>query len=163
MKEIILDTETTGLDHRNGHRIVEIGAVKMYNKVLTGERFHYYINPERDMPTEAYRIHGISSEFLKTKPLFREIADEFLDFIKDGGAMVIHNAIFDVQFLNHELSLLNRASIKLIEFVKELQCFLYPFLRNCFCKTVFARTGTESIVILYEIKLNAMKCKNEVL
>ena len=115
MKEIILDTETTGLDHRNGHRIVEIGAVKMYNKVLTGERFHYYINPERDMPTEAYRIHGISSEFLKTKPLFREIADEFLDFIKDGGAMVIHNAIFDVQFLNHELSLLNRASIKLIE------------------------------------------------
>lgn len=114
MKEIILDTETTGLDPKNGHRIVEIGAVKMHNKVLTGEKFHYYVNPERDMPTEAYRIHGISGEFLKNKPLFREIADEFLDFINGGGVLVIHNAAFDVQFINHELSLLNRSSINLI-------------------------------------------------
>jgi len=114
MKEIILDTETTGLDPKNGHRIVEIGAVKMHNKVLTGERFHYYLNPERDMPTEAYRIHGISGEFLKDKPLFKEIADEFLDFIKDGGSLVIHNAVFDVQFINHELSLLNKSSTDLI-------------------------------------------------
>jgi DNA polymerase-3 subunit epsilon len=114
MKEIILDTETTGLDPKNGHRIVEIGAVKMHNKVLTGEKFHYYINPERDMPTEAYRIHGISGEFLKNKPLFQDIADEFLNFINDGGVLVIHNAVFDVQFINHELSLLNRSSINFI-------------------------------------------------
>jgi len=115
MNEIILDTETTGLDPKSGHRIVEIGAIKMYNKVLTGERFHYYINPQRDMPNEAYRIHGISGEFLKDKPLFKDIADEFLNFIKDCSSIVIHNAIFDVQFINHELSLLNRSSASFID------------------------------------------------
>lgn len=112
MKEIILDTETTGLDPKQGHRIVEIGALEMRNKVLTGNKFHFYINPERDMPTEAYRIHGISGEFLKDKPIFGEIAEEFLIFIQ-GGRLVIHNAQFDVKFLNHELSLVNKPSIEL--------------------------------------------------
>ena len=74
IREIVLDTETTGLSPRDGHRVVEIGALEMVNKVLTGKSFHYYINPERSMPTEAYRIHGISDEFLKDKPLFKDIA-----------------------------------------------------------------------------------------
>ncbi|HJD57897.1 MAG TPA: DNA polymerase III subunit epsilon [Rickettsia endosymbiont of Ceroptres masudai] len=114
LREIILDTETTGLDPRQGHRIVEIGAIEMVNKVLTGRNFHFYINPERDMPFEAYRIHGISGESLKDKPLFHTIADDFLEFIADS-TLVIHNAPFDIKFLNHELSLLKRAEIKLLE------------------------------------------------
>lgn len=107
LREIILDTETTGLDPSIGHKLVEIGALEMVNKVLTGKKFHYYINPQRDMPDEAYRIHGISGEFLKNKPLFDQIAEEFLTFI-EGGALVIHNATFDLKFINHELSLLQR-------------------------------------------------------
>ncbi len=114
LREIILDTETTGLDPKCGHRIVEIGAIEMVNKVLTGRHCHFYLNPERDMPFEAYRIHGISGEFLKDKPLFHTIADDFLEFISDSK-LVIHNAPFDVKFLNHELSLLKRAEIKLLE------------------------------------------------
>ena len=114
LREIILDTETTGLDPQQGHRIVEIGAIEMVNKVLTGRNFHFYINPERDMPFEAYRIHGLSDEFLKDKPLFHTIADDFLDFISDSK-LIIHNAPFDIKFLNHELSLLKRAEIKLLE------------------------------------------------
>lgn len=114
LREIILDTETTGLDPKGGHRIVEIGAIEMVNKVLTGKHFHFYLNPERDMPFEAYRIHGISGEFLKDKPLFHTIADDFLEFISDSK-LVIHNAPFDVKFLNHELSLLKRAEVKLLE------------------------------------------------
>lgn len=112
MREIILDTETTGLDPKTGHRIVEIGAVEMINKVLTGKKFHYYVNPERDMPPEAYRIHGISSAFLKDKPLFKDVADEFIEFIQ-FGKLVIHNAPFDMKFLNHELTLLKLPSIEL--------------------------------------------------
>ncbi|WP_419234715.1 DNA polymerase III subunit epsilon [Rickettsia endosymbiont of Nabis limbatus] len=114
LREIILDTETTGLDPKGGHRIVEIGAIEMVNKVLTGRHFHFYLNPERDMPFEAYRIHGIAGEFLKDKPLFHTIADDFLEFIADSK-LVIHNAPFDVKFLNHELLLLKRAEIKLLE------------------------------------------------
>ncbi|WP_316354144.1 DNA polymerase III subunit epsilon [Candidatus Trichorickettsia mobilis] len=112
MREIIIDTETTGLDPRSGHRIVEIGALEMIDRVLTGAQFHFYLNPERDMPTEAYRIHGISGEFLKNKPLFKDVAIEFLQFISDSK-LVIHNAQFDVKFLNHELSLINQPSIEL--------------------------------------------------
>lgn len=119
IREIILDTETTGLNPKEGHRIVEIGALEMINKVLTGKKFHQYINPERDMPAEAYRIHGISSEFLKDKPLFRDIAIGFRDFIK-GGRLVIHNAPFDIKFLNHELNLLSLASLELSEAIDTL-------------------------------------------
>ncbi len=114
MREIILDTETTGLNPRTGDRIVEIGALEMVNKVLTGEKFHVYINPERDMPEAAYRVHGISSEFLADKPLFKEIADDFMNFVKNDK-MVIHNAPFDIKFLNHELSLLGMPSFDLAE------------------------------------------------
>lgn len=110
MREIILDTETTGLDPSDGHRIIEIGAVEMKNKVLTGAKFHFYINPERNVPQEAYRIHGISTEFLKDRPLFAAIANDFLQFI-EGSSLVIHNAAFDMKFLNHELSRIGMASI----------------------------------------------------
>lgn len=110
MREIILDTETTGLDPKLGHRIIEIGMLEVKNKVLTGNKFHFYINPERDVPIDSYKIHGISREFLLDKPLFSDIADDFLSFI-EGAKLVIHNAAFDVKFLNHELSLLSKPSI----------------------------------------------------
>ena len=109
-REIVLDTETTGLDPLYGHRIVEIGAIELINKVETGNKFHYYINPERDMPKEAYAIHGISTAFLNDKPRFLEIADEFLEFIQDS-ALVIHNAPFDIKFLNNEFSKINKPSL----------------------------------------------------
>lgn len=102
MREIALDTETTGLDPEYGHRIVEIGCVEMFGRVRTGKVFHIYLNPERDMPAEAERIHGISGEFLKDKPLFAHTAADFLEFIGDAG-LVIHNAAFDMKFLNYEL------------------------------------------------------------
>ena len=119
IREIILDTETTGLDPASGHRIVEIGALEMRNKVLTGNKFHYYVNPERDMPSEAYRIHGISGEFLKDKPLFSVIADELLEFI-GSSKLVIHNAVFDIKFLNHELSLINKTSLDIARTIDTL-------------------------------------------
>ena len=119
IREIILDTETTGLDPRDGHRVIEIGAVEMVNKVITGNKFHYYINPERDMPVDAYRIHGISGEFLRDKPLFKSVAAEFIDFIKNDK-LIIHNASFDIKFLNYELTLLNLPSIEFSQVVDTL-------------------------------------------
>jgi DNA polymerase-3 subunit epsilon len=102
MREICLDTETTGLDPKDGHKIIEIACIEMIDKIRTGEVFHTYINPRRDVPQEAFRIHGISTESLQDKPIFDHIAQKFLDFIK-GGKLVIHNASFDMKFLNHEL------------------------------------------------------------
>ena len=119
MREIILDTETTGLDPKEGHKVIEIGGIEMINKVLTGNKFHYYINPERDVPQDAYRIHGISTEFLKDKPLFKDIANEFISFIQDAK-LVIHNAQFDIKFLNYELTLLKLPSIELAEVIDTL-------------------------------------------
>lgn len=102
MREIVLDTETTGLDPFDGHRIVEIGAVELFNHVPTGRTYHQYINPLRSMPEEAFNVHGISEEFLADKPVFERIGQEFLDFVQDSQ-MVIHNASFDMKFLNAEL------------------------------------------------------------
>ena len=104
MREIVLDTETTGLDPAAGHRVVEIAALELLHHVPTGRTFREYINPERDMPPEAERIHGLSAEFLKDKPLFKAIAPDFLDFVGDAR-LIIHNAAFDMKFLNAELSL----------------------------------------------------------
>lgn len=106
MREICLDTETTGLDPKDGHRIVEIGCIEIINKVRTGKSFHTYINPERDMPQEAFRIHGISSDFLKDKPKFTTIVQDFLAFI-GNSKLVIHNASFDMKFINHHLRACN--------------------------------------------------------
>lgn len=102
MREIVLDTETTGLDPKSGHRIVEIGCVELINHVPTGEVYHQYINPERDMPAEAERVHGLSETFLKDHPVFAKISDAFVDFIGDA-TLVIHNASFDMGFINAEL------------------------------------------------------------
>ncbi|MGA1772294.1 MAG: exonuclease domain-containing protein [Flavobacteriaceae bacterium] len=99
MREIVLDTETTGLDPRSGDRVVEIGCVELNFHVPTGRELHLYINPERDMPEEAFAIHGISEDFLKDKPIFADIVDEFLEFLGDDAALVIHNAPFDAKFL----------------------------------------------------------------
>ena len=105
-RELVLDTETTGLDYEDGHRIVEIGIVELENHLPTGNYFHYYINPERDSDKRAQEVHGLSREFLKDKPKFSEIADEFITYIS-GSKIIIHNASFDVGFLNAELSRCN--------------------------------------------------------
>lgn len=102
MREIILDTETTGFDPAEGHRLVEIGCVELLNHLPTGEVFHCYLNPQRDVPADAVRVHGLTTEFLQDKPLFTEKVGEFLDFIGDS-TLVIHNAEFDMKFLNAEL------------------------------------------------------------
>lgn len=119
MREIVLDTETTGLDPYKGHRIVEVGAVEMVNKLQTGKVFHFYINPERDMPNEAYQVHGISSDFLKDKPKFFEIANEFVSFIQDSP-LIIHNAGFDMGFLNYELKNIEMSEINKNEIIDTL-------------------------------------------
>lgn len=110
MREIVLDTETTGLEAYGGDRLVEIGCVEMVNRILTGNVFHVYINPQRDMPQEAFNVHGLSSEFLSDKPIFSQVADEFLEFIQND-TLVIHNAAFDIGFLNAELERLGRPTI----------------------------------------------------
>lgn len=110
MREIVLDTETTGLSPADGDRIVEIGAVELMGHMPTGNTFHKYINPQRDMPEEAFKVHGLSSEFLADKPVFAKIAQEFLDFIGDAK-LVIHNASFDMGFLNAELGWANKPLI----------------------------------------------------
>jgi DNA polymerase-3 subunit epsilon len=102
MREIVLDTETTGLDPLTGDRVVEIGCIELFNRIPTGQTFHRYINPERDMPVSAFEVHGLSTDFLKDKPPFAEVADDFLTFVGDA-ALVIHNAAFDAAFLNSEL------------------------------------------------------------
>ena len=102
MREIVLDTETTGFDPETGDRIVEIGAVELMRHVPTGRTFHQYINPERSMPQSAFEVHGLGDDFLRDKPVFREIGQAFLDFIGDAK-LVIHNAAFDMKFLNAEL------------------------------------------------------------
>ena len=110
MREVILDTETTGLDPSQGHRVVEIGALELLNHVPTGRTFHVYINPERGMPKEAEAVHGLSDIFLRDKPVFSRIAGDLLEFIADS-TVIIHNAAFDVGFLNAELGYLGKGPI----------------------------------------------------
>ena len=111
MKEIIIDTETTGLSVKEGHRIVEIGCIELENLIPTKNRFHCYLNPERKVSEKALEVHGYTDEFLSNKKKFKEIVDEFLDFIKDKK-LIIHNAEFDLSHLNNELKLLNRKGIQ---------------------------------------------------
>ncbi len=114
MRQIVLDTETTGLSPAQGHRIIEIGCVELVNRRLTGREWHRFINPERDIDEGAERVHGISRQSLEDKPLFHEIADEFIEFIA-GAELVIHNAAFDVGFLDHELVLMQHAKPQVAE------------------------------------------------
>lgn len=108
-RQIVLDTETTGLNPMEGHRIIEIGCVELVNRRLTGQHFHVYINPERIVDDGAIEVHGITNEFLADKPLFANIAEDFISFIR-GTELIIHNAPFDVGFLNHEFSLLDNGA-----------------------------------------------------
>lgn len=119
MREIVLDTETTGLDPRAGHRLVEIGCVEIVNKVVTGRTFHVYLNPQRSMPIEAFKVHGLSDAFLSDKPLFKAVAQDFLSFIGEDP-LVAHNAAFDAGFLNHELGQLGLAPIPMLRVVDTL-------------------------------------------
>lgn len=120
MREIVLDTETTGLDPLTGHRIVEIGCVELFNHMPTGTVYHAYVNPERLMPDEAFRVHGLSDDFLSDKPVFADIADPFLDFI-DTATLIIHNASFDLGFINAELARLRRPSVPMARAVDTVQ------------------------------------------
>ncbi|MBA3537013.1 MAG: DNA polymerase III subunit epsilon [Tatlockia sp.] len=108
MRQVVLDTETTGIGHESGHRIIEIGCVELFERKLTKKHFHVYLNPQRKVDEGAFRVHGISSEFLQDKPLFKDVVAEFLEFIK-GAELIIHNAAFDVGFLNAELKLIKSA------------------------------------------------------
>jgi len=133
MRQVVLDTETTGLSPENGDRILEIGCVELVNRKLTGNNLHYYINPERDSHEEALKVHGISNEFLKDKPKFAQIADELLTYLK-GAEVIIHNAPFDIGFLNKELERLSQPNmaewvtgvIDTLSMAKEI----YPGKRN---------------------------------
>ena len=111
MREIILDTETTGLDPFEGHRIVEIGCVELVNSIATGRTWHCYVNPERDVPVKAFEVHGLSTEFLRDQARFAERADELLEFI-EGAMLVMHNATFDFAFLNAELERVARPLLR---------------------------------------------------
>ena len=111
MRQIVLDTETTGLDPRHGHRIIEIAGLELVNRRLTGHHLHKYINPEREIDAGAAAVHGITLEFLADKPKFADVADEFLDFI-NGAELIIHNAPFDIGFLNAELARLDRVPVE---------------------------------------------------
>ncbi len=110
MREIVLDTETTGFEPEQGDRIVEIGAVELYNHMPTGRTYHQYINPERAMPNEAFEVHGLGDDFLRDKPVFAEIAKAFVDFVQDAK-LVIHNASFDMKFINAELGWVKKPAI----------------------------------------------------
>lgn len=116
MREIVFDTETTGLDVKQGHKIVEIGCVELVDKSITGKNFHQYINPMRDIPKASENIHGLSEEFLSDKPIFKDIAQEFLDFVGNDN-LIIHNARFDMKFINFELK---QAGFKEIKFERAI-------------------------------------------
>ena len=120
LREIVLDTETTGLDPRKGDRLIEVGCIELVNRIPTGREFHRFINPERAVPAEAEAVHGLSTAFLLDKPLFSEVAEDLLEFIADD-TLVIHNAVFDVGFLNAELEPLKLAAISMSRVVDTLQ------------------------------------------
>ncbi|TVQ28769.1 MAG: DNA polymerase III subunit epsilon [Wenzhouxiangella sp.] len=114
MRQVVLDTETTGLEHRDGHRIIEIGCVELVERRLTGRNFHVYLNPEREVEGGAMEVHGITDDFLADKPKFVDILDDFLGFVRDAE-LIIHNASFDVGFLNSELERLGEGEVRRVE------------------------------------------------
>jgi len=120
MREIVFDTETTGLDPYQGHRLIEIGCIELVNRFPTGQTFHRYVNPERDVPADAFAIHGLSYDFLRSKPVFAEIAVDLLDFVGEAS-LVAHNASFDLSFLNAELERVNQSAIARDRLIDTLQ------------------------------------------
>lgn len=153
MRQIILDTETTGFEPHNGDRIIEIGAVEMVKRRLTDHNYHQYINPEREVPQEAIEVHGITDAFLADKPLFAQIVDDFMEFVA-GAELIIHNAPFDVGFINHELSLLPNNKWGKIEDHCQITDSLklarkaYPGQRNsldALCKRLFIDNSNRTL------------------
>lgn len=123
-RQVVLDTETTGLSPAQGHRVIEIGCIEIVKRQLTGRHFHVYINPQRAVDPGAFKVHGISDDFLLDKPVFADVADEFLEFIR-GSELVIHNAPFDVGFLDHELGLLTSLDKKVKDFASVMDTLTY--------------------------------------
>lgn len=148
MREIALDTETTGISPQEGHRIIEIGAVEMVNHYRTGKVFHMYINPEREVSEGAFKVHGISTQFLQDKPVFRDVARQFLDFISDSK-LVIHNAQFDMNFINHHLLNLGIQTIPTHE--ERVLCTL-QYARK---KYPGARNSLDALCMRFNIDLSA--------
>ncbi len=144
LKQVILDTETTGLDPQSGHRVIEIGCVEMLDRQLTGNHYHVYINPKREVDAGAFKVHGISNEFLEDKPFFEQIADEFLTFIEDSE-LIIHNAPFDVGFLNSELKHVGR------KLVLEDRCTILDTLQLAREKHPGQRNSLDALCKRYEI------------
>lgn len=144
MRQIILDTETTGIGHENGHKVIEIGCVELIDRKLTGETFHVYLNPKREVDEGAFRVHGISNEFLQDKPLFKEVVSDFLRFI-EGAELIIHNAPFDVGFLNSEL--------KHIQWKKRLEnyCTIFDTLEYARKKHPGQRNSLDALCKRYEV------------
>jgi len=144
MRQIILDTETTGLEPSQGHKIIEIGCVEMIDRKLTGNHFHVYINPQREVEEGAIEVHGITNEFLQDKPLFKDIAQDFIDYVKDSE-LVIHNAPFDIGFLNHELKMLKKSLGEMSDYCRVLDTLvlarqMHPGQKNsldALCKRYF--------------------------
>lgn len=151
MRQIVLDTETTGLSAENGDRIIEIGCVELLNRRLTGNNLHFYLNPERDSHEEALKVHGISNEFLKDKPKFSEVADAIVDYLS-GAEVIIHNAAFDVSFLNRELANTGRPPIsEIVEKVTDSLVMakdMFPGKRNsldALCSRLGVDNGSRTL------------------
>lgn len=145
MRQIVLDTETTGLDPLQGHRVIEIGCVEIENRRLTGRHYHCYLNPDREIDDGAVQVHGITSQFLADKPRFKQVAAEFLDFVR-GAELVIHNAPFDLGFLNHELQLVDRAQESM-----EAQCSVIDTLVMARKKHPGQRNSLDALCKRYEV------------
>lgn len=123
MRQIVLDTETTGLQTEEGHRIIEIGCIELINRKFTGKRYHQFLNPEREIDEGALAVHGISQQSLQNKPKFRDISQEFVDFIS-GAELIIHNAPFDLGFINYELNLINKKSKPVTDFCRVIDTLI---------------------------------------
>ena len=170
MNEVFLDTETTGLSFREGHKIVEIACIETKDLIATGKIFHKLINPQRSMPEDAFKVHGFSQEFLSDKETFKQIADEFLNFIKDKK-IIIHNASFDLSFLNGELGLIKKEKInkKLVIDSLEVARYKFPGISNsldALCKRfnidLSRRTKHNALLdceLLREVYINLLEAK----
>lgn len=145
MRQIVLDTETTGLDPLQGHRVIEIGCVEIENRRLTGRHYHCYLNPDREIDDGAVQVHGITSQFLADKPRFKQVVSEFLDFVR-GAELVIHNAPFDMGFLNNELRLIGQAQGGL-----EAQCSVIDTLVMARKKHPGQRNSLDALCKRYEV------------
>ena len=132
VREIVFDTETTGLNPENGDRLVEIGAIELINHIPTGKTYHQYINPQRSVPEEVVKVHGLTEEFLKDFPVFNDIADDFVNFVGDDGILVAHNASFDMKFINYELKKSGREEFSTDRVIDSLEIArkMFPGAKN---------------------------------